>query len=440
MKKAHVIIVLILTALILASFVVVGGKVLSSSLDDIQEKIGDAGDRKDDIASELEIVNAKLSNRQDELAELTKKYTEMLREKQQNSDELQAQLDDLEDIYGSILELNQTIEEAQAEYDEALAMFYKRASITSRYSNYSPLKLFTESRSIFTYTDLTKLVSNLLESDRTEMERLAYMKKDLETKRELAEAMSVDAKAAIAEKESIIAKIKADQAILEEDMLTSRKAIEQLEIEEDKLDQESAAIAREIKELRAEYDRILEEQRRAKEEAERKAREAAERARREAEEAEREERERQEAEERAKRGTPEDESKMVFPAPSGIRISSPYGWRIHPVYKTKKFHNGIDIAAPGGTDILAALSGTVTKARWSDSYGWYVQIYHGDGMTTLYGHASKLLVKEGDYVERGQRIALVGTTGVSTGNHLHFEVRIDGDTRDPMDYLPDFFG
>jgi murein DD-endopeptidase MepM/ murein hydrolase activator NlpD len=61
-------------------------------------------------------------------------------------------------------------------------------------------------------------------------------------------------------------------------------------------------------------------------------------------------------------------------------------------------------------------------------------------MTTLYGHASKLLVKEGDYVERGQRIALVGTTGVSTGNHLHFEVRIDGDTRDPMDYLPDFFG
>ena len=310
--------------------------------------------------------------------------------------------------------------------------------MTSRYTNYSPLKLFTESRSIFTYTDLTKLVSNLLESDRAEMERLTYMKRDLENKRELAEAMSVDMEAAIAEKEAVIAKLKADQEILEEDMLTSRKAIEKLEIQEDQLEQESAALAKEIKALRKEYDRILEEQRKAKEEEERKAREAAEKAAREAEKNNNSGNSGNSSSNN--KGFPEDETKMVFPAPSGIRITSPYGWRIHPIYKTEKFHNGIDISAPGGSDILAALSGTVTKARWSDSYGWYVQIYHGDGMTTLYGHASKLLVEEGDYVERGQRIALVGTTGVSTGNHLHFEVRIDGETRDPMDYLPDFFG
>lgn len=439
MKKIHLILILAFTAIILASFVIGGSRVLSSSLDDIKDKIGEAGDRNDNIADEIERVNNKLSDRQKELDELTAKYTQMLREKQQNNDELQAQLDDLDDMYNSILELKQTIDDTQAEYDEAVALFYKRAAIASRYSNYSPLKLFTESRSIFTYTDLTRLVSNMLEADRDDMERLTYMKRDLENKKAMAEAMSVDMQAAIAEKEAIIAKIKADQEILEEDMITSRKAIEQLEIQEDQLEQESAQLSREIKELRDEYDRILEEQRRAKEEAERKAREAAEKAAREQAEKEAAEQAEKERQEREKNMFPEDESQMVFPAPEGIRISSPYGWRIHPVYKTRKFHNGIDIAAPGGTDILAALSGTVTKARWSDSYGWYVQIYHGDGMTTLYGHASKLLCKEGEYVERGQVIALVGTTGVSTGNHLHFEVRIDGDTRDPMDYLPKFF-
>ena len=103
-------------------------------------------------------------------------------------------------------------------------------------------------------------------------------------------------------------------------------------------------------------------------------------------------------------------------------------------------NQGIDIAAYGGSDIISVLSGTVITARWHDSYGYYVVVYHGDGLSTLYAHASKLLVKEGDYVSRGQVIALVGSTGSSTGNHLHFEVRINGETRDPLDYLPNKFG
>ena len=427
MKKRSIIFIIVFSALLLATFMIGGSKVLSSSLDDIQDQIGDKGDRQDDIADEISKVNSKLEKRRDELDSLTEQYTEMLREKQQNADELQAQIDDLEDMYDSILSLQQVIENTQAEYDAALAQFYKRAAVTSRYSGYSPLKLFTESKSIFTYTDLTRLVSNMLECDKAEMERLVLMKKDIETKKAMAEAMAVDMEAAIAEKENIIAKLKADQEILEEDMLASRSAIEALEVQESQLEQESEKLAKEIKSLRAEYDRILEEQRKQKEEEERKAREAAEKAAREAEQ------------DAKKKEIPEDESQMVFPAPEGLRISSPYGWRIHPIYKIRKFHNGIDIAAYEGTDIVAALSGTVTKAEWSDSYGWFVLLYHGDGMTTLYGHCSKLLVKAGDYVERGQRIALVGTTGVSTGPHLHFEVRIDGETRDPMDYLPQVF-
>lgn len=431
MKKRYIILVLTITAALLASFVFEGSRVFSSSLKDIENQIGSAGDKKDNIADQIGEVNDQIAARQQELDASTRRYTEMLREKQQNSDELKQQLEDLDDLYASIAELNGTIAEMEAQYEAALALFFKRAAITSRYSNYSSLKLFTESRSVFTYTNLTRLVSNMLENDVDEMERLKLMKQDIEAKKQMTELTTLDLQAAIAEKEAIIEKLINDQEILEDDMQASRAAIAKLEAEEDKLEEESKKLAAEIKALRAEYDAILERQRREKEEAERKAREAAERAERE-----RQQQEQQQQQQQQQNEWLSDPNHMVFPAVEGIRISSPYGWRIHPVYKTRKFHNGIDIAACYGTDIVAALSGTVTKARWNDSYGYYVLIYHGDGMTTLYGHCSKLLVKEGDYVERGQRIALVGSTGVSTGNHLHFEIRIDGETRDPMDYLP----
>lgn len=127
--------------------------------------------------------------------------------------------------------------------------------------------------------------------------------------------------------------------------------------------------------------------------------------------------------------------KLCWPAPSYTRISSPYGYRIHPIYKTNKFHSGVDMAAPGGTNILAAEAGTVIRATWNGGYGNCVIIDHGNGLSTLYGHAQKLLVSKGQKVSRGQVIALVGTTGNSTGNHLHFEVLINGKTTDPMVYL-----
>ncbi len=127
--------------------------------------------------------------------------------------------------------------------------------------------------------------------------------------------------------------------------------------------------------------------------------------------------------------------KFCWPAPSYTRISSPYGYRFHPIYKTNKFHSGVDLAAPGGTNILAAADGTVKMSGWNGGYGNCVIIDHGGGITTLYGHASRNLVVKGQKVTKGQVIAKVGTTGNSTGNHLHFEVLINGKTTDPMAYI-----
>lgn len=126
---------------------------------------------------------------------------------------------------------------------------------------------------------------------------------------------------------------------------------------------------------------------------------------------------------------------FCWPAPSYTYISSEFGYRIHPVYGTKKYHSGLDMAAPGGSPILAAAAGTVKFAGWNGGYGYCIILDHGSGIQTLYGHSSKLLVSAGQTVTRGQKIALVGTTGTSTGNHLHFEVLNNGVATSPWPYL-----
>lgn len=125
----------------------------------------------------------------------------------------------------------------------------------------------------------------------------------------------------------------------------------------------------------------------------------------------------------------------VMAYPSDAATSSPFGWRIHPILGYRRFHAGLDFAASYGSTIRAADSGRVIFAGWYGGYGRAVIIDHGNGLTTLYGHTSELYVSEGQAVERGQAIAAVGSTGFSTGPHLHFEVRRNGTPVDPANYL-----
>lgn len=137
----------------------------------------------------------------------------------------------------------------------------------------------------------------------------------------------------------------------------------------------------------------------------------------------------------AEAGRKYDGGRFCNPCPNVVRISDDYGWRTHPILKTKQFHNGIDMAAPGGTPILAAYSGTVVAATYSSSMGNYIMIDHGDSLYTIYMHASALYVSKGQEVSKGQKIAAVGTTGRSTGNHLHFSVRLNGEYTSPWNYI-----
>ena len=130
-----------------------------------------------------------------------------------------------------------------------------------------------------------------------------------------------------------------------------------------------------------------------------------------------------------------DGGMFKWPAPSYTRISDDYGNRTHPILGVQQFHNGVDMAAPGGSPILAAYDGKVVAAAYNASMGNYIMINHGGGLYTIYMHASALYVSTGETVTRGQKIAAVGTTGRSTGNHLHFSVRKDGAYVSPWNYL-----
>ncbi len=127
---------------------------------------------------------------------------------------------------------------------------------------------------------------------------------------------------------------------------------------------------------------------------------------------------------------------FTWPVPSSYYVASSYGWRVHPIYGYPRLHAGTDIGADYGDAIVAADSGTVIYTGYDDGgYGNFLMIQHASGYVTLYAHCNQLLVYSGQYVSRGETIALVGSTGASTGPHCHFEVRVGGNPIDAMDFF-----
>ena len=126
---------------------------------------------------------------------------------------------------------------------------------------------------------------------------------------------------------------------------------------------------------------------------------------------------------------------MIWPIPGYIQITSKYGMRVHPITGTYKLHTGMDVGAPTGASFVSAANGIVIKATYNSAYGNMVIIDHGGGVQTLYAHGSEIIAQVGQIVSKGTEVLKVGSTGYSTGPHAHFEIRINGQTVNPQEYL-----
>lgn len=301
---------------------------------------------------------------------------------------------------------------SQATLDAKKTEYSERMSVMFEYQNKSTLEILLESDSLAGFFTNLELISLIGDSDQQIVDELKAAMDDAALKSAYAKQESEDMQAVAdakqAELDELEAKIGSTSAALEEkeDQLSDWQQKEDaLEATSNDLDAEIAALQKELA-----------------------AKQAAA---------------------AAKTGTASTPSKappqgsMTWPYPGDYTIYSGFGMRMHPIYHVNKMHTGVDLGGSYGNPIVAAADGTVIKASapvagqntGGSNYGNYIVIDHGGGVSTLYGHCKDLYVSVGDTVTAGQKIAACGSTGTSTGAHLHFEVRIDGKRVDPAGYI-----
>lgn len=371
-------------------FINTAAAAFTMSADDIQNQIGDQKAQQSAINNELAQLQQQIDEQKKIDAQIAEEMAKILEQKQVYASELQKMLDDLEYIYQQIEGFQASIEETEKNYNEALELFYNRARVMYQYTQYDSLRLFTESKDIFDFANRDRLFARMMENDRKTLEDLEVMRKDLEDKKAVQEKMKFDAEKLVSEKEAIVNALKNDEEVVLDKMQASRGVLETLESQEEAMREESDRIGSNIRELQEMYEQY----------------------------------------------TSGYDGKLMWPTRNTRKISSYFGMRIHPIYKYPKMHNGIDIGASYGTDILASGDGVVTSVTYNEGgYGLYIVIYHGDGISTLYAHCSSTIATVGETVKQGQVIGLVGMTGAATGPHIHFEVRENGSPVDPLGYV-----
>ena len=440
MKKKNLVRTIII--LFCLAFLMVGMVSNASTLSDL------TGD-KSAVDKEKAEIQAQLKEQQETLEKNQGEMASLIKEQEALTSERDAMLLDIQEIFESIEALDETIKSTEEEYNKKLSLLKERALLMYQSSGYSMLQIFIEADSLLDFLNRQSYYNAMLEKDQKLIDEVVALKADLAAKR----AMQVENKASyeklVAEKNTVISQLDEKKGDLSQLSESTKEMIENLEAMEAKMAQESEDLGEKI---RLEQERIR-KQKEAEEAAKRKPKNTptpkptptpTPAPTKDTTSSTDNEGDKDTNVTPSPKPTeaPKEDSGKKFLWPSNHKyayVSSYFGMRMHPIYNYMRMHNGIDITGwnINGTDILAAESGTVLISEWQTGggYGQYVVIDHGDGISTVYAHASKLIAKAGQHVERGDVIALVGTTGNSTGPHIHFEVRVDGTPVNPLDYV-----
>ena len=375
----------------------------------------------EDLQSEADAIAAEAERLQQEMAE-NQSETQSIVDRKSNIDQkLELTRQQVENLNQQIQQYNLLIAEKQAELDEATE---RETALNEQYK--LRLRAMEESGSVSywsvlfhasSFTDLLDrldMIQEIAEADRTMLRELQQAADEIAAARtevEQGRTQLQEAKDELAVLETQLAEERAEADEILVELASNQK---ELDASGAMYEQLEAEVRQQITETQAAYEAAL-----ADEEAQRQI-EAA----------------RQEAAS-GSISTPSSPSSSGFIYPLGASgfVTDAYGYRYHPIYGSYKFHPAVDFAVPQGTPIYATKSGTVTAATYNEYNGYYVAINHNDGYTSLYAHMTNFVVSVGQTVSQGEVIGYVGSTGYSTGPHMHFEITYGGASVNPMEYV-----
>lgn len=347
------------------------------------------------IAQQADVIDQKAA--MDEKNELARQEIELINEQI--------------DVYTGLIEDKaEELEKAEAAEQAQYELYRKRVRAMEEEGSYTYLDILFQCRSLSDVLSAIDMIGEIMDSDKRLFE-------EYKTARETTEQVKAEYEATLAQLSDKQETLEAEKAELEEQIAAAVEVINQLQDDIDAAKAEYAKAAAAEAAAQASINAII-AQMQAEEEAAR-----------------------QEAAQNNQQYTGTGSTATgtyIWPCPSSTYVTSAFGMRDHPLFGDERPHSGIDIAGSAGSEVLAADSGTVAVATYSSSYGNYVTIYHSNGDYTLYAHMSSLAVSAGQSVTQGDVIGYVGSTGWATGPHLHFEIRVNGSTVDPLSYFSNY--
>lgn len=347
------------------------------------------------IAQQADVIDQKAA--MDEKNELARQEIELINEQI--------------DVYtGLIQDKAEELEKAEAAEQAQYELYRKRVRAMEEEGSYTYLDILFQCRSLSDVLSAIDMIGEIMDSDKRLFE-------EYKTARENTEQVKAEYEATLAQLSDKQETLEAEKAELEEQIAAAVEVINKLQDDIDAAKAEYAKAAAAEAAAQASINAII-AQMQAEEEAAR-----------------------QEAAQNNQQYTGTGSTATgtyIWPCPSSTYVTSAFGMRDHPLFGDERPHSGIDIAGSAGSEVLAADSGTVAVATYSSSYGNYVTIYHSNGDYTLYAHMSSLAVSAGQSVTQGDVIGYVGSTGWATGPHLHFEIRVNGSTVDPLSYFSNY--
>lgn len=396
MQKKFVRIVAIILAVILACSVFVGALATianAASLSDLKDKRKELDQEIQELKSNIDSLEYQQSNA---IAKKQKLDAQIIA----TQDLIDNIAEQIEVYNGLIVEKENEVEAAQEKENQQYELYKNRIRTMEENGTISYFEIIFSATSFTDFLSRIELISEIMTYDESVYDDYVEAKQE-----------TIAAKEALIEANNLQKEAKAEQEEREKDLL---KQVDEASVLINELENDIDSYKETYDELQAEEDRVQKEI---------DAMIAAQK---------------QQNSSNNSGGSVVVNGSLIWPSAASRIVTSQFGTRYHPVYHTYKTHNGVDIGASYGTNVLAANGGTVTTAKYSSSYGYYIVINHGNGMTTLYAHMSKLLVSAGQKVSQGQVIGLVGSTGVSTGPHLHFEVSVNGSRVNPLKYYSNY--